>query len=349
VRPDRFVGLLSAVAVVATGITVTSGATEAQASVPAVATTYQSLMYRSLTATATTTALRKTLTEQRATATTRTAAMSAAQTASNTAQLKLTASATADATATEVYATSVDRLATAQEALATALRARPRSKAAIAAAEKQITTASTTVTARKTQAATAETTLVTAQTGAKAAATTLANATTLATAASGAVTTTQQKIVAVGTAADWARQARALGQTVVTTARPAFTIADTTQVYSTTVHKSVAYAYKRMIDDATAAGVPMSGGGFRTKERQIQLRTINGCPNVYTAPASSCRVPTAIPGRSLHELGLAVDITAGGKTISANTPAFRWLKAHAAAYGYINLPSEPWHWSITGG
>ena len=35
-----------------------------------------------------------------------------------------------------------------------------------------------------------------------------------------------------------------------------------------------------------------SGGGFRTKQRQIELRKINGCPDVWTAPSSSCRVPT---------------------------------------------------------
>jgi D-alanyl-D-alanine carboxypeptidase len=60
-------------------------------------------------------------------------------------------------------------------------------------------------------------------------------------------------------------------------------------------------------------------------------------------------VPTAIPGRSLHEIGLAVDITSGGRTITGSSPAFRWLAANAGKYGYVNLPSEPWHWSITGG
>ncbi|WNG61464.1 M15 family metallopeptidase [Archangium gephyra] len=27
---------------------------------------------------------------------------------------------------------------------------------------------------------------------------------------------------------------------------------------------------------------------------------------------------------------------------------FVWLKANAARYGFINLPSEPWHWSTNG-
>jgi D-alanyl-D-alanine carboxypeptidase len=104
-----------------------------------------------------------------------------------------------------------------------------------------------------------------------------------------------------------------------------------------------------MVDDAKKAGIAISGGGFRTNQRQIELRKINGCPDVWTAPASSCRVPTAIPGRSLHEIGMAVDITSGGKTLTSKSLAFKWLRAHADEYGFVNLPSEAWHWSITGG
>jgi D-alanyl-D-alanine carboxypeptidase len=136
---------------------------------------------------------------------------------------------------------------------------------------------------------------------------------------------------------------------VVTAVRPAFTTADTTNVYGTTVHRSVSFAYRRMVDDAKKAGILISGGGFRTKQRQIELRTINGCPDVYKAPSSACRVPTAIPGRSLHEIGMAVDITSAGRALNAKSPAFKWLQVHADEYGFINLPSEPWHWSITGG
>ena len=60
-------------------------------------------------------------------------------------------------------------------------------------------------------------------------------------------------------------------------------------------------------------------------------------------------MPTAIPGRSLHEIGMAVDVTSGGRTLTAKSPAFKWLAVHADEYGFVNLPSEPWHWSITGG
>jgi zinc D-Ala-D-Ala carboxypeptidase len=188
-----------------------------------------------------------------------------------------------------------------------------------------------------------------AKTAAAAAATSLTSANNAVKSASAAVVVTQQKIAALKTPAELAAQAAAVSRSVVTAARPGFTTADTTTVYGTTVHRSVAYAYRRMVDDAKKAGISISGGGFRTKQRQIELRKINGCPDVWTAPSSSCRVPTAIPGRSLHEIGMAVDITSGGRTLTSKSPAFKWLKAHADEYGFVNLPSEPWHWSITGG
>ena len=51
----------------------------------------------------------------------------------------------------------------------------------------------------------------------------------------------------------------------------------------------------------------------------------------------------------MHERGLAVDLTVGGRAItSRSSPAFRWLAANAARYGFFNLPSEPWHWSVNG-
>jgi zinc D-Ala-D-Ala carboxypeptidase len=27
---------------------------------------------------------------------------------------------------------------------------------------------------------------------------------------------------------------------------------------------------------------------------------------------------------------------------------YRWIVVYAASYGFYNLPSEPWHWSING-
>lgn len=101
-----------------------------------------------------------------------------------------------------------------------------------------------------------------------------------------------------------------------------------------------------MVSAAGAAGVNLDGGGFRSYEDQKKTRINNGCPNDST-PSSGCSPPTAQPGSSEHERGLAVDFSAGG-TIRKGSPQFNWLQANAANYGFINLPSESWHWSASG-
>ena len=55
-----------------------------------------------------------------------------------------------------------------------------------------------------------------------------------------AVATTQQKIAALQTPAALAAQAAAVSRDVVTAVRPTFTTADTSDVYGTTVHRSLA-------------------------------------------------------------------------------------------------------------
>jgi D-alanyl-D-alanine carboxypeptidase len=226
---------------------------------------------------------------------------------------------------------------------------KPRNRAALTRARNAVTAAQKTLTLRTSQARDVAMALTTAKGSMTGANTSLNSANDTVVSASAAVTVTQRKIAALKTPAELAAQAAAVSRNVVSSVRPGFTTNDTVIVYGTTVHRNVAYAYRRMVDDAKKAGILISGRGFRTKQRQIELRKINGCPDVWTAPSSSCRVPTAIPGRSLHEIGMAVDVVSGDKTLTAKSPAFKWMQAHADEYGFMNLPSEPWHWSITGG
>jgi D-alanyl-D-alanine carboxypeptidase len=333
-------------AIVAATLAATGYSAPAEAAVPAAAQSWSSLMYRSLTVTATGAQLRQTLATQRVTVTTRTAEVTKASAAVTVADKQVAAAVTADTAARARRATAQQALATAKKNLA---KLPARKKSAVARARTAVTAATKTLTLRTTQARDAATALTTARSGAASAAKSLTAATNAVTSANAAVVVTQQKIAALKTPAELAAQAATMSRDVVTGVRPTFTVADTTVVYGTTVHRNVSYAYRRMVDDAKKAGIAISGGGFRTRQRQIELRKINGCPDVYTAPSSACRVPTAIPGRSLHEVGLALDITSGGKTIGRTSPAFKWLVLHADEYGFVNLPSEPWHWSITGG
>jgi hypothetical protein len=116
------------------------------------------------------------------------------------------------------------------------------------------------------------------------------------------------------------------------------------------VASSIAGDLQRLLDAAAADGVMLCGGGYRSSEAQVEARKRNGCPDVYSAPPSSCRTPTARPGQSMHERGLAIDFTCngGGVISSRSSPCFQWLNANAGGYGLRNLPSEPWHWSTNG-
>ncbi len=118
------------------------------------------------------------------------------------------------------------------------------------------------------------------------------------------------------------------------------------------VHSSISNNLAQLLQAAAADGVLLGGGGYRNSSAQIALRRAH-CGSsdyeVYQKPSYQCRPPTARPGYSNHERGLAVDFTAGGRAItSRSTAAFKWLAANAAKYGFYNLPSEPWHWSVNG-
>ena len=107
----------------------------------------------------------------------------------------------------------------------------------------------------------------------------------------------------------------------------------------------------RLLVDAAEAGISMCGNGYRDPAAQIAVRRANCGTSQYAIwqmPASYCSPPTARPGSSMHEQGLAIDFTVGGSTIGYGGAAYNWLKAHAADYGLSNLPSEPWHWSTNG-
>ncbi len=103
----------------------------------------------------------------------------------------------------------------------------------------------------------------------------------------------------------------------------------------------------------SARGFNLGGGGYRSIESQIRLRRANCGTSDYAIwemPASRCRPPTARPGLSQHEVGLAIDFTLNGRVLrTRDSDVFRALAEIAPQFGFYNLPSEPWHWSTTGG
>jgi LAS superfamily LD-carboxypeptidase LdcB len=117
------------------------------------------------------------------------------------------------------------------------------------------------------------------------------------------------------------------------------------------VHESIADNVRRLLDAAAADGVQLGGGGYRSSSSQISLRRSNcGTSDyaIYQMPSSQCSPPTARPGASMHERGLAIDFTQNGRALTRSTSGYEWLRANASSYGLRNLPSEPWHWSTNG-
>lgn len=103
------------------------------------------------------------------------------------------------------------------------------------------------------------------------------------------------------------------------------------------LRSDAAAAFLAMQRDARAAGINISAGsGFRTNEEQIELyrRYMNGTGN-----------EAARPGYSNHQGGVAMDIKGVGSYGSA---AYKWLKANAGRYGFVDdVGGEYWHWHYT--
>jgi LAS superfamily LD-carboxypeptidase LdcB len=133
---------------------------------------------------------------------------------------------------------------------------------------------------------------------------------------------------------------------------PIATPDEITNVQGFNVHVDIASKVDQMISAARADGVDLGGWGYRDNIKQIELRQKH-CGtseyDVWDKPASACRPPTARPGQSMHERGLAIDFTYNGGSITTRSnPGFVWLNNNAHRWGFVNLPSEPWHWSTTG-
>ena len=129
-------------------------------------------------------------------------------------------------------------------------------------------------------------------------------------------------------------------------------LSELTWVGGIQVHESIANNVQDLLEHAARDGLRLTGWGYRTAATQIALRRAHCGTSewaIWQKPSYQCRPPTARPGRSMHERGLAIDFMYNGRSVSSrNTAGYRWLAANAATYGLRNLPSEPWHWSTNG-
>ncbi len=107
-----------------------------------------------------------------------------------------------------------------------------------------------------------------------------------------------------------------------------------------------------LFDLAESHGIQLivgPNGAGRTWGYQMYLRR-NNCPAEWTdsqfanAPAPQCNPVTALPGKSRHNMGMAIDFNCN----SFDHPCYRWLDKHATRLGFHDLPrsvNEPWHWA----
>jgi hypothetical protein len=141
-----------------------------------------------------------------------------------------------------------------------------------------------------------------------------------------------------------------------TTTRPprvvSITPVPTSWVGGIEVATAIAPQLQSLINAASTSGITLTGSGYRNILDQIQIRREVCGPtdyDIYDKPSWECSPPVARPGFSMHEKGLAIDFTWKNVSLTnQGNAAFDWLVANASRYGFYNLPSEPWHWSVSG-
>ena len=126
---------------------------------------------------------------------------------------------------------------------------------------------------------------------------------------------------------------------------------------SGSLRAEAARAFREMADQAREDGVTL-----RSVSAYRSYKTQKNTYNRYLKQYQQSTVDTfsARPGHSEHQTGLALDINvASSQAHFENTPAFAWLKAHCAEYGFIlrydlgkdsitGYRFEPWHYRYVG-
>lgn len=107
------------------------------------------------------------------------------------------------------------------------------------------------------------------------------------------------------------------------------------------LYERISLARRRALDEQGVYITFVSA--FRTREEQVQLRRQNcGTSDyaIYHMPSGLCHPATAIPGTSMHERGLAADLSPGPRSIPAVALIFHQL-------GLVGpVLSESWHYEL---
>jgi hypothetical protein len=117
------------------------------------------------------------------------------------------------------------------------------------------------------------------------------------------------------------------------------------------LHRLAARAWEAMVAAARADGhahpLLLPTSGYRSPAEQQVLW--DAALKKYGSPEAA-RKWVAPPGGSPHQTGRAIDMFVGGQNSSSNVdnlrrmPAYHWLVANAACFGFYPYEAEPWHW-----
>ncbi len=106
------------------------------------------------------------------------------------------------------------------------------------------------------------------------------------------------------------------------------------------VNANMAAGLDAMLEAAKKDGVDLQlRSGYRSYQQQKNLWDAGMAKRNNNEAENKKWV--AKPGGSNHEEGMAVDF-------KNNTGAHKWVKEHAAEYGFSNYSPEPWHYDFVG-
>jgi D-alanyl-D-alanine carboxypeptidase len=90
--------------------------------------------------------------------------------------------------------------------------------------------------------------------------------------------------------------------------------------------------------------------GYRSPEYDAQRCAQQGnCNGIVRAVCSAHHTGLAVDLALGSAPGYAADASADANRLAqTRTPAYRWLVANAARFGFVNYAFEPWHWEWTG-
>ncbi|MGZ6037396.1 MAG: D-alanyl-D-alanine carboxypeptidase family protein, partial [Phenylobacterium sp.] len=90
--------------------------------------------------------------------------------------------------------------------------------------------------------------------------------------------------------------------------------------------------------------------GFRDPAAdQARCETDGNCNGVQRTTCSAHRTGLAMDLYMGQAPGFPPDSSAEAtRAFMSRTPAYRWLVANAARFGFVPYPFEPWHWEWTG-